>query len=72
MLGLGKVRGNGKKNSSLSEQKTDFYFLILVLEGKIQGAVFGIFFLKQNEFFSDNSEMRLPVREQPPSLPLAP
>lgn len=72
MLGLGKVRGNAKRNSSLSEQKIDIYFLILLLERKIQGGVFTVLFMKQREFFSDNSEMGLPVREQPLSLLLAP
>lgn len=65
MLGLGKVRGNAKRNSSLSEQKIDTYFLILLLERKIQGGVFTVLFMKQIEFFSDNSEMRLPVRAAP-------
>lgn len=72
MLGLGKVRGSKKRNSSLSEENTDFYFLRLLLEGKIQGRVFEIFFLKEKKkYFLKNSETRLPKREQPLSLLLA-
>lgn len=70
MLGLGKV--GAMQRGTSSEQNIDIYFLILLLERKIQGGVFTVLFMKQREFFSDNSEMRLPVREQPLSLLLAP
>lgn len=53
MLGLGKVKGSGKRNSSLCEQNTGFYFLILLLEGKIQGAMLGVCFLKQKTLFPE-------------------
>lgn len=61
MLGLGKV--GAMQRGTSSEQNIDIYFLILLLERKIQGGVFTVLFMKQREFFSDNSEMRLPVRE---------
>lgn len=41
------------KRGTLSEHNIGFYFLILLLKGNIQGAVFEVFFLKQKALFSE-------------------
>lgn len=73
----GRSAGNWEGQRQCKEElflnkKNRYLFSHSALGKENPGAVLRVNFMKQREFFSDNSEIRLPVKKHLPSLLLAP